>query len=67
MCNSLQLSIEWKTIVSKRMAMVETSDDRDGVVVHRSISQSSGANQDPRSDRAIDANYFSGGSGVAVL
>ena len=47
-------------MVSRRMAMVETSDDQNGVVVHKSIGQRSGANQDPRSDWAIDASYFGG-------
>ena len=63
------MSIELKTMVSRRMEMVETSDDRNGIVVHRSIGQRSGANQDPRSDRAVDASYFGGlwcGSSLAT-
>ena len=40
------------TVVSRRMAMVETSNDRYGIVVQRSIGQRSRANQDPRSDTA---------------
>ena len=50
--------------------MVETNDDQNGIVVHRSIGQRSGANQDPRSDRAVDASYFGGlwcGSSLATL
>ena len=63
------MCIELKTMVYRRMAMVETNDDRNGIVVHRSISQRSGANQDPRSDRAVDASYFGGlwcGSSLAT-
>ena len=47
------MSIELETMLTRRMAMVETNDDRNGIVVHRSISQRSGANQDPRSGRAV--------------
>ena len=39
------------TMMSRRMAMVETSNDRNGVVVHRSISQRSRVSQDPRSEQ----------------
>ena len=60
------MGIELKTMVSRRMAMVETNDDRNGIVVHRSISQRSGANQDPRSDRAVMLATLVD-SGVAVL
>ena len=49
------MSIKLKNVVSRRMAMVETNDDRNGIVVHRSISQRSGANQKPMANNTESA------------